>query len=68
MIWHTILRIPMEKEVNPMNFFQSKKKWLLALMAVLLAAGLWYVLSQRAKNKEPEGTLVWNRVCMEVSG
>lgn len=51
-----------------MNFFQSKKKLLLALMAILFAAGLWYVLSQRTKNKEPEGTLVWDRVCAEVSG
>lgn len=51
-----------------MNFFQSKKKLLLVLMAMVLAAGLWYVLSQQVKNKEPEGTLVWNRVCTEVSG
>lgn len=58
----------MEKDVNHMNFFQSKKKLLLALTAIFLAVGLWYVVSQYAEKKEPEGTLVWNSIDMEVGG
>lgn len=49
-----------------MNFFQSKKKLLMLLTAVLLAAALWYGLSKCAEKKEPEGTLVWKKVGTEV--
>ncbi|MGN0159110.1 MAG: hypothetical protein ACI39W_08245 [Brotaphodocola sp.] len=50
-----------------MNFFRSKLGIFSLFLVVMIAAAVaWYCLSQKTKTEQPDGTLVWNKYCMEV--